>query len=63
MAAPARASAGVSEIKVAPLQLLQPVVLGRFELMGLHALFDQLDERREQLAVQPVAIEIARRRV
>jgi hypothetical protein len=50
-------------LRDAPLQILQPIVLGRLELMGLHALLDQRDEGREQLAVQPVAVEIARRRV
>jgi len=61
MAAPARI--GGREVEVAPLQLLQPIVLSRFKLIGLHALLHQLDEGRKQLAVQPVAIEIARRGV
>src|SRR6478672_4118076 len=57
------ARVGRREIKIAPMQLIQPIVLRRFKLMGLHARFDHLDERREQLPVQPVAIKVARRRV
>ena len=57
----AGARIGGREVEVAPLQLLQPIVLGRFELDSVSMRSSiSADEGREQLAVQPVAIEIAR---
>ena len=42
------------------MELLQPIVLGGFDLVGLHALFDHGDKGQEQRPVEPAAIEVAR---
>jgi hypothetical protein len=49
------------QIKIVALQLLEPVVLGRFQLMRLHALLDQRDVGLKQRPVETAAIELARR--
>ncbi len=44
-------------------ELFQPEVGARFEPHDIHALFEHVDERHEQSAIQAVLVEIVRRHV
>ena len=45
------------------MQLFQPVVLGRLQLVRFHALLDQRDEGLKQRAVEPATVKVAGRRI